>query len=423
MSSLVRYGKSIILQLLTIFLFKLSTAKNLCTPGSYLPLSSRNCTACPAGTYQPRSGARGCIPCAPGSISTVDGSVRCTPCETLQTSNKYRTDCICDSGYAFDYVSKKCKICPAGTVYIKSGYSPYCESCPLNTYQPNRGASNCLDCPDGFVSGPGATQCLKCLEHQAPINGSCGVCPAGSYYQKISAICVRCSPGSFSTRPGLAIDCDVCSFGTSSGYGYGSCVKCKRRTALMEDGYCRHCKGGEYYDKYSLTCIKCSPDYYTPSKRAFEECFSCGPGSYSFAGSAKCTRCKPGTSLLSSGNCGKCPSGTYLDIFDGRNCKKCAVNTFSPGGVLPECTPCREMTYALPGSRTCSFCPKNQSLIVTSGKCEMCPPGTFYAKYSGNCVQCFNGTFKATAGPGFCKACPDETQSSEDFASCIRPLS
>lgn len=404
---------------LLFFSIHLCSASNTCTPGFYLSPSSGTCTPCPVGTYQPNYGTNGCIPCSPGFISTNTASTTCSSCKTGLTSNLYHTACVCPAGYELDRDSNSCKICPPGSASIASEDSSYCSYCPPNSYQPSAGATSCLDCPEGSSSGPEATDCLTCPEGQSPINGACGKCSPGYFYRPDYAVCIKCYPGTFQDNAGLDTNCKVCPESSYAGYGYRSCKFCKRRTALMKDGSCASCKGGEYYNEGSFTCQKCPAGQYTPCNRVFKKCFPCGPDSHSFEGSSKCIRCKDRTTLLSSGKCGICPVGTFVDFDNGRVCTRCAANTFNSKGTGLYCLSCPPNLYAAPGSGKCRSCPKGQAVIATSGKCEICPPGKSYEKSTGLCTTCYEGTFKRNAGIESCRSCPEGYVSSKDFSSCV----
>lgn len=405
---------------LLIALASLSNAQNSCSPGYYLPPSSTDCAACPAGTYQPNSGATGCIPCANGFISTSDASTSCTACGTGETSNTYHTFCICKPGYEFDYYGEGCTACPAGSYGVSYGddYS-YCSQCNANTYQPDAGSTECLNCPSGSKSSCGASECISCSSGQAAIGGSCGVCQPGYYYDSYCSECYECYPGSYQPDSGLSQLCQTCATGSFSGFGYSACVPCKKGTALMADGSCKECPAGQYYDMYSLGCYACYSGSFTPKKGIYQSCFNCGPDGFSFEGSKKCKKCKEGETLLESGKCGTCPPGTYLEVYNNRKCSPCEGNTFGSGGIMEYCQSCPTGTSSLPGSSMCTTCPEGQALIVGMDGCATCPPGKYYSTYTATCDQCPDGSFKASSGLGDCESCPDGSSSSDDYTACI----
>lgn len=395
-------------------------AENNCTPGYYLSNSSPECVPCPAGTYQPNSGAEGCISCEDGYVSTSDGSTSCRACEPTKTSNEYHTACECPIGYEFLFYSTgDCRICSTGTYYLKEDGYTYCNACPANTYQPNMGQTECLDCPEGSYSGYRSNECFTCPEGQAVIDRTCSTCPEGSYYDANAATCTECLPGTFQPLSGLVSSCETCPEGSFSGFGYASCVPCKKGTALMSDGTCGYCDAGEYYDMYSLSCDPCYPGSYTPNKQVLNSCYNCGLDAFSLRGSKKCTSCKEGKTLLSTGKCGTCPPGTYLDVNNDRKCVECPANSFSSGGILERCADCPDNLYSLPGSSSCTSCPENQALLTETGQCGTCIPGYFFDYYTGSCMQCYGGQYKPTEGLQQCQDCPGGSFPSDDYTACL----
>lgn len=414
------YTKILLIGILCLFNF--SRAQNSCLPGYYLPPSETECAACPAGTYQPFSGAVGCIPCSDGYFSSSEASTTCTQCQSSEVSNTYHTACVCGPGYEFDYYDGVgCMICPAGTAWEGYDDYSYCSSCYPGTFQPNEGATSCMNCPDGSSSTYGATQCLSCDDGQGIVDGSCGQCPSGHYYDMYDGSCYECYPGSYQPNAGISSGCQTCPSGSYSGYGASSCVTCGKNEALMEDGSCGSCDAGQYYDMYSLTCEQCYGNSFTPKNRIYLSCFNCGVNSYSFMGSKKCKSCKEGETLVASGKCGTCPPGTFVDIYDGRKCNPCMVNTYSVGGIMEYCQECPYEMYALPGSSKCVGCPADEAIIVSIGGCGICPAGKYYDSYYGECYDCYDGEFKANPGNGYCESCPTGSVSTDDHTACVVP--
>lgn len=364
-----------------IFLFVTAHGLNLCTPGSYLTPTSKQCAPCPPGTFQPNSNATDCIPCPKESISSKKGATFCTPCGDFETPGHDRTYCDCAIGYV-KYRTDKCETCPPGSIpYRYNG----CFPCPPGTYQPNGEGLSCPTCPDGSFSGGMAVKCIACPEGDVLIKDKCGKCPAGKFYKSYSPECGKCDPGTYTPVNNTASYCLPCPPGSYSGYGSAGCVSCENGEALLQNGKCGSCSAGQYYVSEKLKCFKCPADTFTPERNAYPSCFNCGYSSFSFPGSKKCTRCKYGSSLLSSGTCGKCPPGTYLDADGGHKCVKCGPNKYSFGGIAEDCASCPLNTYALPGSSSCITCPGGQALIVPKGKCGVCSSGREYNIDDGTC--------------------------------------
>lgn len=408
--------------LLFSFAFIIVSAQdtNECTPGNYLTPSGKKCASCPPGTFQPDSGATGCIPCPKGFVAPKKGAASCTPCENVEASNRDRTACYCVRGYEFNYYRGKCKMCPPGTYNVHDPYYSYCETCPPGFYQPNKGATECLQCPAGSTSGYNAKECVNCPDGQVLIKKKCGLCPAGKFYSSDSRSCVRCYPGSYNSDEGTARDCSMCPPGSYSGYGYKNCISCADRKGLMRNGKCGSCRPGQYYSPYDRKCYKCEMDTFTPRRHVYPSCFNCGFSSFSFKGSSKCTDCKYGLTLLSSGLCGECPPGMYVDSNRGRKCVHCRANEYSFGGIMEYCHACPYKMYALPGSSSCTSCPEGQALMVRKGKCGVCPPGTYYALYNGSCERCESWEYQSEPGISQeCIACPEGFEASKDRTGCV----
>jgi hypothetical protein len=99
---------------------------------------SKNCTACPAGTYKPSAGTYECIQCPNNTYSDTPGQSSCTSCplftSTLGQGANTSYACVCTPGYyrtrdfvanylntSVDYFTsnttlfnKRCTICPPG---------------------------------------------------------------------------------------------------------------------------------------------------------------------------------------------------------------------------------------------------------------------------------------------------------------------
>lgn len=156
--SVVKFKKTkIVFQLISFstFVLHIVSAKetNDCTPGSHLTPSGKNVHPVRLAHFNQNSGATGCISCPKGSVTPEKDASSCSLCEDSEASSRDRTACHCARGYDFNYRTRKCKTCPPGTADLSDqGYSS-CESCEPGFYQPNKGATECLLCPAGSVSG------------------------------------------------------------------------------------------------------------------------------------------------------------------------------------------------------------------------------------------------------------------------------
>lgn len=389
-----------------------------CAPGYFLPPSASECEACPAGTYQPNLGASDCIPCPEGFVNSNPGAALCKPCGKSETSSASRTTCRCLQGYEFNYRREKCQICKPGHRYDGGRDWSHCYQCFPGTYQPDEGAKTCLECPPGMKSGYAFTECIICPVGEAVIENKCGKCKPGRYFEKTTSSCIMCYPGSYMPSNNILSNCLPCPSGSYSGYGYSACVFCGKKKAFMKNGKCASCKPGQFYNMYNQRCYKCLHNTYTPKRNVFPSCFNCGYSSFAFRGSDSCKRCKYGLTLLNSGDCGMCPPGTYLDIYRGRKCVDCNVNSYNLEGIMEFCPNCPFNMYALPGSSSCFTCPEGQALIVKHKKCGMCPPGEFYQSSDAECIRCYSGTYKPEPGNHDCMVCPKGYSSDKSRTAC-----
>lgn len=154
----------------------------------------------------------------PGTYS-LEGALQCTPCP---------------SGFYSDTRASKCTSCAAGTYRQESSTSGDCANCAAGTYAPFEQTSVCLDCPRGYYSEEGATNCSPCP------TGTAGGSVAGG---ALADACVNCKAGEYSSEKGLSA-CKPCPAGTaSSTIGAVSALVCE--VSHMEEEYKRRILDGE----------------------------------------------------------------------------------------------------------------------------------------------------------------------------------
>jgi hypothetical protein len=132
------------------------TVPGECPIGHYCPARTSSVTneaiECPAGTYGDRvnlGSVEECVPCEPGKFCTAG-----------QTSRGASTDCdetfFCPigssagNGYSNDYEFgvNVAGLCPAGYTCPAGTTAPV--PCPVGTYQPLSGQTDCDDCLGGY---------------------------------------------------------------------------------------------------------------------------------------------------------------------------------------------------------------------------------------------------------------------------------
>lgn len=127
-----------------------------------------------------------------------------------------------------------------------------CMTCPLGTYSPTAGSSQCIPCSPGYYSNnvyfPSylssllsyfilSSFCKTILQNQASPT-SCQVCP----------------PGTFSSMPGQS-NCDICLPNTYSEKGSSSCSLCSSN--MHSSAGSKSCTLGIYYCYYCTYLFTC----------------------------------------------------------------------------------------------------------------------------------------------------------------------
>jgi hypothetical protein len=192
-----------------------------CDPGTFCPAGSSMPQLCPAGSFNPSSGASSCTPCAPGSFNPKNGSsspADCGPCPP----GSYNP-------IPGGSLSSACLPCPTGALCPLSGMSLY-TACVSGSYCPASGMSAPIVCPPGSycpfnsthpsLSPPGSlcpysnmTKALPCPSgfFCAGSGSSVGaVCRKGHYCPAASPQQCRCQVLTFQDEDG-ASSCKKCA--------------------------------------------------------------------------------------------------------------------------------------------------------------------------------------------------------------------
>lgn len=304
-----------------------------------------------------------------------------------------------------------------------------------------------------YLNGTDKNGCRLGEEFQ---NGSCQLCPPGTYrffaphyissrhpqsckdpyalntaVDTSNSICVKCPPGTYNPFSGAqrfrlcqpcaagltsgwgATKCHRCPFGESSVAGSPLCVRCTPgyrltkpcNVGLFPDSTCTVCGEGYYTDRAnSEECIKCPPGSSTTQKgtRSKSGCKICGGGSlkcscaYEFS-SRRSTELYPFFRPVGDPTCTQCPPGTaaYTEFATRlEECKPC------PNGTVLDsydyyCRKCKKGTYSFgSGAEACR--------AKWDGKC----PETFFKDSRGLCIICGRGYRRVG---GSCRKCPAGT--------------
>ena len=196
-----------------------------------------------------------------------------------------------------------------------------CQWCITGYYCP--GDNLKYECPDGYFSKRGYTECDKCgcdnclkgyivnetTRSFIEYAGSCSEeneCYPGYGYEKATKVCELCKPGSYSKG------------------GKEECKRCKRNTIQPKSGQtfceicppnqgpfdkhtrCDYCQKGTYYDSIAEHCMRCPMESIT-TEIGQTECIKCGENSHS---NRENTECIPGPRIVENKPCHKIRHGT-----------------------------------------------------------------------------------------------------------------
>lgn len=355
-----------------------------CISGSYCPQGSVQPTSCPAGSYNPSTGAAArheCLQCLEGFTCPRTGQFDVNdPCEAghyCPLSTIIPTAFPCPAGTYSDRINntraEDCIICPerhaclAGT---GGGQQPKLD-CIAGHYCPNGTQFQTqFNCPPGTWSGSNSlassdecTVCetgKHCIGGQSSVSGNCSMgyyCPLGSFRSDQFA----CPSGTYSNQTNLAAaeECDICPKGHYCPSASNTPTPCPGGSYAALEG---SIDSGTALSWPS--CISCPPGYSCVEGSVTP--LPCGIGMHSNIGASACLQCLAGhfcssntTATLdmlllggdwgvSNSQMGRCYNGTYCPAGTGR---------------VPTLT-----THPCP---TGTYCPTNTSLPM------LCPPGTY----------------------------------------------
>jgi len=181
---------------------RISCVRSVCTFGKHKDIDG-NCNWCPDGTYRSTTSNAGnnipgfvtCLDCPVGTKCTQKGVASVCEAGSYQPFTKSDNCLLCPNGTYSIPGASRCEICPAGTASGEG--SPRCDPCGAGTYS-IVGDVACRDCPPGTYSpGGGMTSCMPCLP--------------GSYNDEYGAsICKPCSTGWEMAAAG-ATNCTECA--------------------------------------------------------------------------------------------------------------------------------------------------------------------------------------------------------------------
>ena len=418
-----------------------------CSPGSFYNPTTRDCTPCSGGTFQPEGDVllTTCDSCGKGKAVPDRYAPRCVAClpgqfeETTRKDSRNSYGCKdCPKGWhGNDTSSTSCKACTAGRYENVTGSNAtVCKACPRNTYSSGEafalcfpckneaftfeesGALECSVCPAGWrrviASDPvkKAMSCTKCIPgrfREDKMSATiCSECPAGySQPQNGSQTCFPCLPGQFENTTGRSL-CYNCPRGKfSKDSGATNCTDCDIGKFSDDPGSarCARCGAGTYGKVKGAGCEVCEPGRYRTGSMQATFCDAC-PKGYSQAnnGTASCFPCLPGEfgNETEMSACHLCAAGRVSETAAKAYCSDCPKERRPTKKGSTSCTPCAAGTYEM--KSTCADCPNGwHSPSLGALVCEVCKIGKTADPGSSRCTDCALGKFGDV--PGHCNDC------------------
>jgi hypothetical protein len=286
----------------------------------------------------------------------------------------YDYTCRAGTSYVAQAVPGTCFECGPGS-YSSSPNATFCRLCPLGKFMPDRGATACIECKEGWYSAANRQSCIGCpVGKYNMIDGAiqqCTDCPLGKFSNSVGhADCAPCSPGRYAAKTGQG-SCALCALGK-----YGQLEMAKN-----ESEGCHSCLATTYTNVAgSQVCEDCPPGSECPNPGMINDDL-CSPGKYALQkGSLSCTDCSAGRyqSRYGEAICEVCSPGKYGSVNGSTtesDCQSCPVGTHSGTPGSNACKPCDYHGYAdVVGLSACIAC-SGTGMVSNSARtgCEMDP--------------------------------------------------
>ena len=324
--------------------------------------------------------------------------------------------------------------CPAGSGPSATVGGRVCVPCSAGYYGTGVDAGDCVVCPPGTVSSPGAAACTPCLNGTAAQGAACEACSptevstgtvctacpaghlpdpatrsecvpcyAGSVRPTSSSICRSCGAGTYADVAVDASACLPCPDGTVSTPGSSSCDACTAGTApSLTADRCEACGAVEVSN--GTACVVCAAGF-VPDPTTRNTCQPCFPGAVRPASSSLCTVCPNGKfASVDHTTCVDCPA-EGVQCRDGR------------AEILPGYWLISDLQGTAGGGASDSQASTTQALITNASKLYKCPADSCHIQDSGEpgCLPGRSGPLCAICGEGYyldgtvCSVCPESS--------------
>ena len=280
----------------------------------------------------------------------------------------------------------------------------------------------CKTPADGYFIPPGATK-----TDQSVISCSEGteITANGKKYKGV-ANCKVCTPPELNTgsdaKPAVCTTCE-------EGYFGASCTAChdQANCATCSDGgegKCTKCKTGKYLTTTGTCEATCTADtkFSVEDEQNGKRCFACGDTTNGVIGCEKCTA--PGDGKAKP-TCTKCIDGNYLKtVNDVTTCvTNCGDGYFQHTATSGDLKTCQlratgtSNAPAVSGIQNCASCTYTSSTL----KCTACGEGKKPNKEGTGCFDCGISGCAYCSGAGKCEECDGDkiVKTAAGATSCI----
>ncbi len=259
----------------------------------------------------------------------------------------------------------------------------------------------------------------------------CEICASNYYCEGASVEPVACALGKFSHLGSSSlVDCLIPNAIGASCSTEDRSMTCRAAGHYCDGNFCQLARSGFYSLQYTGIEILVEEGKCASIDGAV--CIGSGIGATTsiLVNAGRCASTDnlncvgiggKGSSYDASINSGHCAS------LDGSSCAgsgvaggvtsiPCPRGTYSPGGVIPDCTNCPGGMWSLDGQNTCQPCPAGTYSTSGASNCTQCQPGYYSASFSLECTICAAGYYSTHGQP--CNPCMSGTYSLAGASGC-----